>query len=166
MKPEDRYDSMIAWAWELAAVEFHVDPIITWHLPKEVIRAESAFNPSAKSGVGAVGLMQLMPSTALDYGVDNRENPEKNIRGGTRHLAKMWFIFKAEKGIERVKFALGAYNAGQGNIIEAQSAAHARGFDPARWVSIVQVLPQVTTEKKAAETTNYVSKIVLAYQGG
>ena len=76
-----------------------------------VVKVESNYNPKAVSTAGAIGLMQLMPKTAEDYGVTSREalfDPEINVKTGTRHLKR---LLKKYKNISR---ALEAYNAGEG----------------------------------------------------
>lgn len=151
--PGKKYDGIIK-----AAVKAHW-PEVDWLLIKAQMRAESTFNPAARSDCGAMGLMQLMPATAEEMGVGNPFNPVESVNGGVKYLKRQYEIFKAEQGVERIKFALGAYNAGAGNIIKAQKAARKAGLPTDRWDSIAQVLHEVTGNN-ALETTEYVSKIM------
>jgi soluble lytic murein transglycosylase-like protein len=92
------------------------DSIITEHatshgirtdLVRAVIQAESAFNPMARSVKGAMGLMQLMPATAIAYGVTNAYDPVQNIRAGVAYLRSL-----LERYSQNEELALAAYNAG------------------------------------------------------
>ena len=76
-----------------------------------VITAESYYNPDAVSKAGAVGLMQLMPGTAKQYGVSNRLDPKQNIYGGTRYLRYLAKLFNND-----LTLMLAAYNAGEGAV--------------------------------------------------
>lgn len=98
-----RYESEI----KTAAQEHGVDPALV----RAVIHAESAFNEKALSPVGAQGLMQLMPGTALEVGVQNAMVAADNIRGGVTYLAKMLERFKGD-----AQLATAAYNAGPGTV--------------------------------------------------
>lgn len=101
-KNRDAYDDIIAQA----ASTYGLDK----GLVKAVIHTESGFNPRARSGPGAKGLMQLMPATAKRFKVDDVYDPAQNIRGGAEYLS---FLLKRFNNLE---LALAGYNAGEGNV--------------------------------------------------
>jgi soluble lytic murein transglycosylase-like protein len=81
-------------------------------LVQAIIQTESAYNTYAISPKGARGLMQLMPATALRYGVRNTFDPEQNIWGGVRYMRDLLIMFNQD-----VKLAVAAYNAGENAVI-------------------------------------------------
>jgi soluble lytic murein transglycosylase-like protein len=90
------------------AFRHHVDA----RLVHAVIQTESAYNSTAQSPKGAVGLMQLMPDTASRFGVKDRNDPDQNVEGGTRYLKHLIKLFAP-----RLELALAAYNAGENAVI-------------------------------------------------
>jgi len=91
-----------------ASAERHgVDP----GLMKAMMHTESAFNPNARSPVGAQGLMQLMPATARRFKVSNPWNPADNIEGSAKYIA--WLMRRFNNNVE---YAIAGYNAGEGNV--------------------------------------------------
>src|SRR5579859_582969 len=80
-------------------------------LVDSVIRVESNYDPNAVSPAGAMGLMQLIPSTARRFGVNDTFHPQQNIEGGVRYLK---YLMQLYNGDERL--ALAAYNAGEGAV--------------------------------------------------
>jgi soluble lytic murein transglycosylase-like protein len=142
--------------------------VIDWHWLKAQSVAESNLDPTAVSPAGALGVMQLMPETGKEMarrlGVDyNPWNPAVNITLGVAYARRCWDIWKAEKGVERIRYMLGSYNAGPGHIIKAQRLAAAGGLPDDRWSSIAQCLPDVTG-RSSKETIDYVARVERYWQ--
>ncbi len=101
-----RSPELLALVDEIAQVS-GVDPF----LARAIIQAESAFNYKARSRVGALGLMQLMPATAQRFGVLDPFDPRQNIMGGTKYLRWLLDYFKGD-----ITKTIAAYNAGEGAV--------------------------------------------------
>jgi soluble lytic murein transglycosylase-like protein len=90
-----------------AAQQHHVHPALLF----AVMKAESSFNPVVVSKAGAVGLMQLVPETAMRHGVRNLYDTNENVAGGARHLRYLLDRFHGN-----TRLALAAYNAGERKV--------------------------------------------------
>jgi membrane-bound lytic murein transglycosylase MltF len=124
---------------------------------------ESTLNQDAKSHVGAIGVMQIMPATGAELKVGNIHQAEPNIPGGIKYMDQlMTRYFKDAKFDEqnRALFAFASYNAGPGNISKMRKEAQKRGLDPNLWFNNVEI---VTAEKIGIETTTYVRNIFKYY---
>ena len=110
-----------------------------WPLIVAQMYQESRFNPRAKSPAGAIGLMQLLPRTAREFGVRKLRDPEQSIHAGVAYLAWLHSRFESELTVkDRIWFALAAYNAGFGHVRDARQLARQRGLDPNRWFDNVE----------------------------
>ena len=140
-------------------------PAFNWHHFKAQAIAESGLKKNAKSHVGAIGLMQIMPTTYEEiikrhrYIKGSGNSPRWNIAAGISYNRSIWNLFKADRPFQdRLNFTFGSYNAGKGNIIKAQKRAKRSGINPDLWSSIEQTLPEVTG-RHSKETLDYVTKI-------
>jgi len=126
---QEEIDSSIV----MAAARHNVDP----NLVRAVVKVESNFNSNAVSRKGAMGLMQLMPSTARQLKVKNPFDPDQNVDAGVRHLKQLLENYDGD-----VNLTLAAYNAGSGAVARSAGVPH------------------------FAETQNYVRRITNLYYGG
>jgi len=128
---------------------------------------ESRLDQNAKSHVGAVGVMQVMPATGQDLKVGDIHELEPNIHGGVKYIRSMVDNFYAKEPMEpvdKILFAFASYNAGPGRVQSLRREAAKRGLDPNRWFKNVEL---VTAEKVGQETVTYVANIYkyyIAYQ--
>ena len=120
---------------------------------------ESRLDNNARSAVGAIGVMQIMPATGKDLGVGDIGQLEANVHGGVKYMR--WMIdhyYKDEPMTEfdKALFAFASYNAGPARIRGLRKEATARGLNPNVWFSNVEL---VAADKIGAETVTYVSNI-------
>jgi membrane-bound lytic murein transglycosylase F len=106
-----------------------------WRLLASLIYQESRFKPDVISGQGAVGLMQVLPATGRAFGIDVNTSPENNIMAGVLYIRYLqeFFNTRIPDEHERIKFVIAAYNAGEGNIIDAMNLAEKHGRNPLIW---------------------------------
>jgi membrane-bound lytic murein transglycosylase MltF len=126
---------------------------------------ESRLDQSVKSPVGAVGIMQVMPSTAASKPVKipNVEIEEHNIHAGTRFMHFLIEDHFNEPALDlqnRMLFAMAAYNAGPTKIARCRALAKEMGYDPNKWFNNVEV---ATAKVVGRETTQYVANIYKYY---
>lgn len=139
-------------------------PAFDWRIFKAQAMAESNLSATATSGVGARGIMQLMPTTFREIQTRNPElacidHPEWNIAAGIsydRFLWKLWTDHPTPA--DRRNFMLGSYNAGRGTLLRAQAAAREKRLDFCAWRSIAEVAPSVRGWRYR-ETLAYITKI-------
>lgn len=122
---------------------------------------ESRFDQSKRSRAGAVGIMQIKPSTAADpnVGIGDVEVLENNIHAGVKYLAFVRDRYFSDEGIspdDRMGFALAAYNAGPRRVVNARNLASEQGLDPNQWFDHVEL---VVAQKVGLEPIQYVRDI-------
>ncbi len=128
---------------------------------------ESQLNQNAKSAVGAVGVMQVMPATGKEMGVGDITQLDPNIHAGVKYIRFMIDRYYANEPMDRLNkglFAFASYNAGPGRISQLRKRAAERGLDANKWFNNVEV---VAAESIGRETVQYVANIYkyyLAYQ--
>jgi membrane-bound lytic murein transglycosylase MltF len=124
---------------------------------------ESQLNQNAKSPVGAIGVMQVMPATGKDMNVGDITEIEPNIHAGVKYIRFMVDQFYENEPMDRLNkgfFAFAAYNAGPGRISQLRGLAAKRGLNPNVWFNNVEV---IASEKIGRETVTYVSNIYKYY---
>lgn len=127
-----------------------------WRLVTAQMYQESRFNPKAKSHIGARGLMQLMPRTAKELGVENINDPASSIHGGIKYLDWLRDRFDDHLPIsERLWFTLAAYNAGAGHVHDARRLAKQLGHDPDRWFGNTEEAMLLLAKKEYAKKARY-----------
>jgi membrane-bound lytic murein transglycosylase MltF len=124
---------------------------------------ESQLDQKARSHVGAVGIMQIMPQTGAELKVGDIQIAEHNVHAGAKYMDRLMEKYFQDANFSegnRPLFAFASYNAGPGNISKMRREAQKRGLDPDKWFNNVEV---VTAEKIGAQTTTYVRNIYKYY---
>ena len=138
---------------------YHVD----WLLMAAQGYQESQLNQAARSPVGAIGVMQIMPATGAELRVGDITQTEPNIHAGVKYMR--WMIDKyygqePMTQLDKALFAFASYNAGARRISQLRVLAAKRGLDPNVWFDNVEY---IAAEKIGAETVTYVSNIYKYY---
>lgn len=159
-----KYSILIKWDWRLLA---------------SLIYQESGFIPDVVSKAGAYGLMQIMPETGRNFGIDIKASPDNNIKAGIKYINWLHEIFDPliPDETERTKFILAAYNAGPGHILDAMKLAGKNGKDPKIWTGNVDEWLQKKSDPKyysdslvkfgffrGKESTAFVNQVLSRYE--
>lgn len=154
-----RYAHLARWDWRLLAAQCY---------------QESTFDPKAQSFAGACGLMQLMPATAHDLGLEPEQvwEPEKNIAAAAKYIGQLNYHFKDIRNFnERTKFVLAAYNGGMFHVRDAMLLTEKNGGNPHLWNDVSEYIRKLATPEfyndsivrygymRGSETADYVSRI-------
>lgn len=153
-----RFDEMIA-LFRKYGQRYRFDPLM---LAAQGYQ-ESQLNQEAKSHVGAIGVMQVMPATGAELKVGDIRITEANIHAGTKYMDLLMTRYFKDANFDsanRALFAFASYNAGPGNIAKMRKEAAKRGLNPDLWFNSVEM---VTAERIGIETTTYVRNIFKYY---
>ena len=135
-----------------------------WKVFKAQAMTESNLSPEARSWVGAVGIMQLLPSTFQEIASNNPEltsidDPRWNIAAGIQYDRRLWSSWREiPQNSERLNFVFGSYNAGRSTIVRAQERAKSDSLNHQAWSAIETVAPKVN-RWRSSETLEYVKRI-------
>jgi membrane-bound lytic murein transglycosylase F len=163
--------------WDDVFMKAGAEHDVDWRLLAAQAYQESRFDPAAKSQMGAVGVMQLLPSTAKELGCDHPERPAAAIGAAARYLGKLMKRYDDEPEVilkDRVRFALASYNSGPAHVDDARILARAQGLDGNRWFGNVETAMLLLAKPKhyqtakhgfarGDETVKYVSEIQTRY---
>ncbi len=136
-----------------------------WLLLSSFAFQESRFDQNTKSHAGAVGIMQILPSTAADklVGIPDISSPENNIHAGTKYLSVLrdrYFSDENLEDFERYLFTMAGYNAGPNRIKRLRKETEKRGLNPDKWFGNVE---HVVASKIGREPVVYVGNIFKYY---
>lgn len=140
---------------------------VDWLLMAAQGYQESQLNQAARSRVGAIGVMQVMPATGKDLAVGDIRQTEPNVHAGIKYMRWMidnYYGDQPMSQLDKALFAFASYNAGAGRISQLRKEAEKRGLNPNVWFHNVEY---VAAEKIGAETVTYVGNIYkyyIAYQ--
>ncbi len=149
-----------------------------WRLLASLIYQESKFSMNASSSHGAHGLMQIKQATADQFNVNNIFDPEQNVKAGTLLIKRLQKMFDDPQidSLNRLKFVLAAYNAGEGRVIDMRKLAVHKGVNPNDWNEVKELIPQMRDKSllpvgilklgsfRGGETMRFVDEVLNRYQ--
>jgi membrane-bound lytic murein transglycosylase MltF len=153
-----RFQALVALFRKYGA-QFNLD----WMLMAAQGYQESRLDHNARSHVGAIGVMQVMPATGKELNVGDIKQLEANIHAGVKYIRLMvdrYYSKEAMDDLNKMLFAFAAYNAGPGRVRQLRRLASERGLDPNVWFNNVE---RLAAERIGRETVTYVSNIYKYY---
>ena len=143
---------------------------IDWLIIAAQAYQESRFDQDKRSPAGAVGVMQVLPTTAADkaVGIPDISTLENNIHAGVKYLnwlRKTYFSDPVISPLDQVLFSFAAYNAGPGNMRRARRRTEKLGFDPNRWFGNVEIGMYRAVSGEPASYVRNIYKYYVTYQG-
>jgi membrane-bound lytic murein transglycosylase MltF len=153
-----RFTTLVAFFRKYGA-QYNID----WMLMAAQGYQESRLNQAAKSQVGAIGVMQVMPATGKELNVGDITQTEVNIHAGVKFIRTMidrYFANEPMDDLNKVLFAFASYNAGPARVRQLRKEAATRGLDPNIWFNNVE---RIANERIGRETVTYVSNIYKYY---
>ena len=166
-----QYDNMIKY--------FSTSINWDWRLLASLICQESRFEPNVTSEAGAYGLMQIMPVTGRNFGINITSSPENNLKAGIHYINWLHSIFDPiiPDKKERINFILAAYNAGPGHVLDAMKLAGKNGMNPHKWDGNVAIWilkksePQYYNDTvvkngyfRGTESVHFVSQVLVRFK--
>ena len=141
-----------------------------WLLIAAQAYQESRFDQSKLSSAGAVGVMQVLPSTSADkaVGIPDISTLENNVHAGVKYLhwlRETYYTNDKISPLDRMLFSFAAYNAGPGNMRRARARAKKQGFDPNRWFGNVEIGMYRAVSGEPASYVRNIYKYYVSYQG-
>ncbi|WP_293724278.1 lytic transglycosylase F [Stappia sp.] len=142
---------------------------IDWLLVSAQSFQESRWDQSVRSRAGAVGLMQIKPSTAADPNVGIKgvaENPDRNVEAGVKYLrflADSYFQDLADDPVNQAFFALAAYNAGPSRFARLRKEAETKGYDPDEWFGNVEWIVRARVSREPVRYVGNIYKYYVAF---
>ncbi|MEE4250106.1 MAG: transporter substrate-binding domain-containing protein [Alcanivoracaceae bacterium] len=163
--------------WDDLLRQYNTEQIRDWRLLVSQMYQESRFDPKAKSRAGAMGLMQVMPRTAAQFGYSNLYDPQENVAASMAFIEWLGDRFPASLPLEeRIYFSLAAYNAGHAHVHDARRLAQKLGKNPNKWFGHVEQAMLLLSRPeyyrharfgyvRGSEPVNYVREIRERYIG-
>ena len=184
---DKRMENSAQWEYYSPMQQFSKEYKVDFRVVLAIVRKESQFDRDAVSERGARGLMQLMPLTNAEVAekleLESIDLPANNLRAGIFYFSELAELFRSASVVDRLCFALAAYNAGPGRVYDAQELAAYFGEDPNSWKAVQHFFPLLSKRYaslhklvwksgrppsgffgRSGETVSYVADVMITYK--